>query len=61
MIGELTLFSVWVLFRHPGKQVTHIVDRGLARSGILPGLAAKIPLLAKPRSRGSLKNSTGLN
>jgi hypothetical protein len=54
MICELVSRSVRSLFRRAVVQVWFEGARGLGRRGILPGLAAKMPLRPRPRAQGSL-------
>lgn len=54
MRGELAFYPACPLYRRTGDQVNVERARGLGRSGILPDLAAKMPLRPKPRAQGSL-------
>jgi hypothetical protein len=51
---ELVSRSVCSLFRRAVVQVRLERARGLGRRGILPDLAAKMPLRPRPRAQGSL-------
>lgn len=51
---ELVSRSACSLFRRADVQVWFEGARGLGRRGILPDLAAKMPLRPRPRAQGSL-------
>lgn len=53
MKGELALRSACSLFRRAVFQVWFEGARGLGSRGILPDLAAKMPLEPRPRAQGS--------